>query len=685
MTLSSQRPLLTSQPPPPTAAPGRLLQRQCDCGTHAPGGGECEACKKKKLQRKPHGSSTAVDAVPNSVHAVLSSPGRPLDAGIRSFMEPRFGQDFSRVRVHADAAAAESARSVSALAYTVGQHIVFAPGQYDPRSSRNRRLLAHELAHTVQQAGSAGVGQAKLEIDSEGSPAEAAADQAAEAVMVGAPTPALAPIGPLISRTPDGQPIRESTGPQPVGACRETSPGTHASAAVAPWQAPAEPLQIQSITTVSETPNEAVRLITLASGARYRVTRTRTELPERSVGDDSVHTDADMDSNDVWVEFSWCVGSRNEGRVRGSANVPSQVVQLLQTTLQNGGDIGQAWRQASVTPTISASFSTGGGVTISPSVSATVDSSGHVTGAGAGVGVEGDTSAGHVRVDLQVHDDQLQSRNPLGGLGGSATVTFTPGQGTRQPCTRRIQRDEIHYRCEMDAQVPDSTRPGTQDTRTDERHVHDIYFLYAVPTFDNARNTEGLAALQADLAAGWQVSSILAYASPEGPMGRRQGSTFVGNDELSRQRATAAQTRVQGLCGTAMNCFRPDAVVDGRGERLDPQDPVTGQPQDIAGTPLEQNVDASFRTSAEEAPQRSEALMGSLGAAPATTARGAHANAERIYPWLRRASITLVHSTPGTTSCTYVVTPGHAGTATGPCTPGLISAAYPSDVGRRAP
>jgi hypothetical protein len=602
-------------------------------------------------------------------------------------MEPRFGQDFSRVRVHADATAAESARSVHALAYTVGQHIVFAPGQYDPHSPRSRRLLAHELAHTVQQAGSAGVGQAKLDIDPADSPAEAAADQAADAVMAGAPAPALArlaPNGPLLSRAPDGQPIRESTGPQPVGACQDSNPSAPASAAVAPWQAPAEPLQIQSITTVSETPSEVIRQVTLASGARYRVTRTRRELPTRSVGDDSVHTDADMDSNDVWVEFSWCVGSRNEGRVRASANVPQQVTQLLQSTLQSGGDIGQAWRDASVTPTLSASFRTGGGVTISPSVSTTIDTGGNVTGVGAGVGIEGDTSAGHVRVDLQVHDDQLQSPNPLSGLGVTGGVTFTPGEGTRRPCTRQIQRDEIHYRCEMDSAVPDSTRPGTQDTRTDERHVHDLYFQYAVPTFDNARNTEGLAALQADLTAGWQVSSILAYASPEGPTGRRRGSTFVGNDELSRQRATAAQARVQGLCGPTASCFRPDAVVDGRGERLDPQDPVTGQPQDVAGTPLEQQVDAAFRTDPEEAPQRSEALMGSLGAAPATTARGAHANAERIYPWLRRAAITMVHSTPGTAACAYVVTPGHAGTATGPCTPGLVSAAYPSGLGRRA-
>jgi hypothetical protein len=85
------------------------------------------------------------------VHEVLRSPGQPLDANTRAFMEPRFGHDFSRVRVHSDASAAESARAVNALAYTVGQDIVFEAGRYAPGASEGRRLLAHELTHVVQQ------------------------------------------------------------------------------------------------------------------------------------------------------------------------------------------------------------------------------------------------------------------------------------------------------------------------------------------------------------------------------------------------------------------------------------------------------------------------------------------------------------------------------------------------------
>src|SRR5205807_587687 len=77
--------------------------------------------------------------------------GEPLDGGVRSEMESRFGHDFSRVRIHQDSRAAQSARAVDASAYTLGQEIVFNSGQYDPASTEGRRLLAHELAHTVQQ------------------------------------------------------------------------------------------------------------------------------------------------------------------------------------------------------------------------------------------------------------------------------------------------------------------------------------------------------------------------------------------------------------------------------------------------------------------------------------------------------------------------------------------------------
>lgn len=101
-------------------------------------------------------SSTGSGIAPADVEGVVGSAGSPLDTGTREFMESRFGKDFSGVRVHTGTEAAHSARSVHALAYTVGNHIVFGASQFAPATSAGRRLLAHELTHVVQQNGIAG-------------------------------------------------------------------------------------------------------------------------------------------------------------------------------------------------------------------------------------------------------------------------------------------------------------------------------------------------------------------------------------------------------------------------------------------------------------------------------------------------------------------------------------------------
>lgn len=179
-----------------------VVQRKCACGTTSGSTGGCAACERKhqlssmfqaKLQINQPGDPFEREAnrvaeqimhMPNSalqrqrddkhlqtkplvqqqvagngggseappiVHEVLRSPGQPLDPGTRAFMESRFGHDFSQVRIHSDRKAAESARSVDALAYTVGQNLVFSPGQYEPKTIKGKKLLAHELTHTIQQ------------------------------------------------------------------------------------------------------------------------------------------------------------------------------------------------------------------------------------------------------------------------------------------------------------------------------------------------------------------------------------------------------------------------------------------------------------------------------------------------------------------------------------------------------
>ncbi len=101
--------------------------------------------------------SNGLDTAPSNVDQTLARPGRQLEPALQQDMEQRFGHDFSRVRVHSDTAAQQSAENVNASAYTVGHNIVFGAGQFAPRTHQGRRLLAHELTHVVQQSGSDGI------------------------------------------------------------------------------------------------------------------------------------------------------------------------------------------------------------------------------------------------------------------------------------------------------------------------------------------------------------------------------------------------------------------------------------------------------------------------------------------------------------------------------------------------
>lgn len=121
------------------------------------------------------------------IQEVLRSSGEPLGHEMRSFMEPRFGHDFSRVRVHTDTAAAESAREVGARAYTVGSHVVF--GRSASAQVHDRRLLAHELAHVVQQREASGNLSSISNFTTAPKHAEQSADHAASAVAKGGSAP----------------------------------------------------------------------------------------------------------------------------------------------------------------------------------------------------------------------------------------------------------------------------------------------------------------------------------------------------------------------------------------------------------------------------------------------------------------------------------------------------------------
>jgi hypothetical protein len=204
----------------PETTPGvpkteRLLQRKCACGGTPGPTGECAECRKKRLglQRRESGLGGPTVAPP-VVHEVLRSPGGALDGETRSFMESRLGHDFSRVRVHDDARAAESARAVGAKAYTVGRDVVFGPGQYAPGNDGGRRLLAHELTHVIQQGASGTKSGSDLAVSPPDHPAEREADAAVDAAFAGS-TPVVGSGASLqLQRKPPGSDL-ESGGTLP--------------------------------------------------------------------------------------------------------------------------------------------------------------------------------------------------------------------------------------------------------------------------------------------------------------------------------------------------------------------------------------------------------------------------------------------------------------------------------------
>ncbi len=231
----------------PAAArpPSGVLRRKCACGGSPGPDGECAGCRKKRLQRLASaggaGPATASSVAPPIVHDVLRSSGRPLDERTRAEMEPRFGHSFADVRVHADGRGAESARAVGARAYAVGRDVVFGAGRYAPGSAEGQRLIAHELAHVVQQRGASSASlQPSLEIGAADDPAERQAEAAAERVMGGGRATAgwTPPGGAVLRRIPNdpgtgGGPARDRAGEKPrdamgaeTGAEREKGPTT---------------------------------------------------------------------------------------------------------------------------------------------------------------------------------------------------------------------------------------------------------------------------------------------------------------------------------------------------------------------------------------------------------------------------------------------------------------------------
>ena len=184
------------RPRPPAGVVTRSAPAVQRCGDHPCPPAGCNKEEEQRLARSAVGSAPSV--APPVVHEVIRSPGEPLPPSLNEGMSTLFGHDFARVRVHAGPRAAESAASVAARAYTVGQHVVLGRSAPDLRSPAGQQLLAHELTHVMQQP--AGLPGGDLPVSSPGDPGEReAAAVATRAVPSSAPSSAR----PSVQRDPD--------------------------------------------------------------------------------------------------------------------------------------------------------------------------------------------------------------------------------------------------------------------------------------------------------------------------------------------------------------------------------------------------------------------------------------------------------------------------------------------------
>jgi hypothetical protein len=186
------------------------VQRQCTCEGNGGAGGECPSCQAEgQVQRQAADEDAPARLPPSVSRAMNTGGGQALPRQVRGPMEQAFGTDFGGVRIHTDAQAARAAADINAYAFTAGQDVYFGSGRFQPETQDGKKLLAHELTHTVQQRGagpSPGMAQTAMRVSQPGDPEEREAESAAGAVTAGQPAPLPGPATPGPGLARDGAP-----------------------------------------------------------------------------------------------------------------------------------------------------------------------------------------------------------------------------------------------------------------------------------------------------------------------------------------------------------------------------------------------------------------------------------------------------------------------------------------------
>ncbi len=608
--------------PPVKSVPGAVLQR---CGATP-----CHACSQDDdlpVMRQRAAGSAEPSSLPPIVGEVLPVPGRPLEPGVRAFFEPRFGRDFSAVRVHADEQAARAADAINASAFTVGSSIWFGRGMYQPRATFGQRLLAHELAHTIQQRGQP-VTQRSLRVGDVSDAAEAAADRAADAVLAGESMRHIGSGGPVIRRTPKVSPV----------------------------------------------PNDPTRrLVEMDDGSRYRVTRITGLKPETKTvpGEEpGPRFSPGFDNDNAWLQVDWCAAGKKgdfRNKIQLGANVPEAAKSVLQRAGQAilaGTDPAAAIREAEVKLFARVNVIQSERFGLDVSAGPTVQPSGEKVTGGE---IKGTLKTEHMDISghVGVHEPPPGSGRSDLEWNAGVTVDIPLGRPEKVTCKRAYVIPDFSYQCEKI--VPEHGEP--RKVPITRRQTHSFYFEHAKPEFAKGGRSATLDALgktglTKDLNAGYRIETIRGYASPEGPISRGPG--FGGNEPLSKARAQKAEEWVNKEFPQSALSMRPSPFAEGY-RRLGEGELYGASPEgtELKGRALAEASVGEFEKEPAEEPRRTPDVMEEL-----ERRKTPERQTDTVWPLLRRAEIVV--SKPDTEIRT--VTVPESATTMGKCPPEVIRA-----------
>jgi Domain of unknown function (DUF4157) len=561
-----------------------------------------------RLMRQHALGPAGPSSLPSIVREALPGPGRPLEPGVQAFFEPRFGHDFSAVRVHADEQAARAADAMDASAFTVGNSIWFGRGMYRPEVAFGLRLLAHELAHTIQQRGHP-VGQRSLRVGGAGDAAETMADRVADAALAGEPMPHIGPSSLVIRRAPKVSPV----------------PG-----------------------------NLSQRLVEMDDGTRYRVTRTLQEKTTKIPGEaQGPSLTPHIDDKNVWLQVDWCTpgtGADYRGQVRIGANVPEAAQAALQDVGQSilaGQDPVEALRKAPIKPFASVAITKSERLSLTVRTEATVQpgTGGKVTGGGLDVGVKtAKTGSTEFTIGVRVDQPPPASQSKIPNVTPNVGIRGTFGGPEKVTCERKRTTVTVSYQCEKI--VPKHEEP--RKVAVTDRQTRYFYFKYDKSAFagdkpeaPGDKRTAGLDAeakrdLKKKLDDGYRIETIRGYASPEG--------AEPYNQALSDRRVNAVEEWVnKGWPQSALG-MRPSPFAEGY--RRSPMGELYGsgggpESPELVGKPLAEYSVHEFETMTAEEPRRTPDVMAELAKRKAPERQTG-----TVWPLLRRAEIVV--SKPGT-------------------------------------